>query len=114
MPGAILTTLSTAQCPHGGAIKLTPTTNAVANISGGFVLLETDLHTVSGCPFTIPGTPPVPSPCLTVKWSGGSTLIKVNQVGVLTKSSIGQCIGPTGVQGNAIIGNTQTDASTTA
>ena len=114
MPGPILTTLSTAQCPHGGTVQLTTTANALAQIDGGFALLETDIHTVAGCPYTIPGTPPVSSPCLTVQWSGASTQVKVNQVGVLTASSVGQCIGPTGVQGSAIIGNTQTGATTTA
>ena len=110
MPGPILTTLSTAQCPHGGMVQLTTTANAVMQIDGGFALLESDIHTVTGCTFNVSGSP---SPCLTVQWSGGSTQVKVNQVGVLTKSSIGQCIGA-GVQGIAIIGNTQTDATTSS
>jgi hypothetical protein len=107
MPGPILTTLSTVQCPHGGMVQLT-TANAVVQIDGGHALLESDIHTVAGCPFNISGSP---VPCVTVQWSGGSTQVKVNQVGVLTTSSIGQCIGA-GVQGVAIISNTQSDATT--
>jgi hypothetical protein len=110
MPGPILTTLSTAQCPHGGMVQLTTTANAVVQIDGGYALLESDIHTVTGCSFNISGSP---SPCVMVQWSGGSTQVKINQVGVLTTSSIGQCIGA-GVQGVAIISNTQSDAATTA
>jgi hypothetical protein len=108
MPGPILTTQSTAQCPHGGMVQLTVTANTVAQIDGGYALLETDIHSVAGCTFTLPG--PSPSPCIMVQWSGGSTEVKVNGVGVLTKSSVGQCIG-TGVQGSAIIGNAQSKAT---
>ncbi len=111
MPGALLTTLSNIQCPHGGVVILAATTDTVAQIGGGYVLLESDIHPVAGCPF-MTGTNP--SPCTTVLWSGGSTQVKVNQIGVLTASSVGQCLGPSGVQGTAIIGNTQTLATATA
>lgn len=111
MPGTVLTTLSTVQCPHGGLVQLTTTANALVQVDGGFALLESDVHPVVGCPFA---TAAGPSPCTTVQWSGGSTETKVNQIGVLTQSSIGQCIGPAGVQGLAVIANTQVKANTTA
>jgi len=104
---AILTTLSTAQCPHGGTVQLTTTANTVVQIDGGYALLESDIHTVAGCTFNVSGSP---SPCVTVQWSCGSTQVKVNQVGVLTSSSTGQCIGA-GVQGSAIIGSAQSKAT---
>ncbi len=110
MPGSLLTTQSTIQCPHGGVVVLT-TTDTMAQIGGAYVLLESDIHAVAGCPFT---TGSNPSPCATVLWSGGSTQVKVNQVGVLTEASVGQCLGPSGVQGIAIIGNTQTLATASA
>ena len=92
-------------------VQLTTTANTVVQIDGGYALLETDIHAVAGCPFN---TGSNPSPCATVQWSSGSTQVKVNQVGVLTQSSIGHCIGPSGVQGIAIIANTQPDAKTTS
>lgn len=86
----ILTTLSTVQCPHGGAVSLT-TTNSQCQIDGGYALLQTDVHTVSGCPFQKPTTPPIPSPCVTVRWLTGATQTKVNQTPVLLQTSSGLC-----------------------
>jgi hypothetical protein len=88
----ILTTASTVQCPHGGTVSLT-TSNAVAMIDGAPVLLLTDLHTVSGCPFQIPiGTGTKPQPCVTVRWLVGATQTNVNGTPVLLQSSTGLCL----------------------
>ncbi len=86
----ILTTLSTVQCPHGGTVTLT-TPNTVCQIDGGYALLLTDQHSVAGCPFQKPTTPPVPSPCVLVRWTTGATQNKVNQTPVLLQSSSGLC-----------------------
>lgn len=100
----ILTTQSSAMCPHGGTIQLTTTSNTQMKIDGAYALLQTDVHTISGCPFTLPsGTP---SPCLTVTWISGATQTKVNQIPVLLKDSTGLCIGA-GPQGTASITNVQ-------
>ena len=104
----ILTTQSSAQCPHGGMIQLTSTANAQAKIDGGFALLQTDVHTVSGCPFVKPG--PTPSPCLTVTWVTGAVQTKVNQIPVLLQNSTGLCLSATGPQGTAMITNVQSKA----
>jgi hypothetical protein len=85
----IVTTHSSAQCPHGGTVNLTTTSDAVCRIDGGYALLLTDVHTVAGCPFQKPG--PVPSPCVTVRWLTGATQSKVNQTAVLLQTSSGLC-----------------------
>jgi hypothetical protein len=85
----ILTTLSKIQCPHGGQVTLS-TANTVGQIDGGYALLQTDIHTVSGCPFTVaPG--PKPQPCVTVRWISGATQNKINQTPVLLQTSSGLC-----------------------
>ena len=61
MPGYILTTSSTVMCMHGGTATLT-TSNTKMKIDGSPALLESDIHPVAGCPFTIP--PGKPSPCI--------------------------------------------------
>lgn len=102
----IMTTQSSAQCSHGGTVSLT-TANAVAKIDGAFALLQTDVHSIAGCPF-MKGT--TPSPCLTVTWVTGAMQTKVNQVPVLLSNSTGLCISATGPQGTVSIGSVQSKA----
>jgi hypothetical protein len=106
MPGEVLTTASTIQCPHGGtAILITSNSKARA---GAFALLETDIHPVAGCPFTI-GLKY--SPCVRIEWSGGATKVTAGAA-VLVRSSIGKCYSPENApQGVAIIANTQPKVS---
>jgi hypothetical protein len=109
MPGNILTTDSTIQCPHGGKASLM-TSNAKTS-AGAQALLETDKHTVSGCLFTLPG--PKPSPCMRIEWSAGASKVTVNGTAVLVESSVGKCLSPEGSpQGVATVVNTQQKAST--
>jgi hypothetical protein len=102
----ILTTQSSAMCPHGGTVQLT-TSNTLAKIDQAAALLQTDVHTIAGCPFVKGVTP---SPCLTVTWITGATQTRVNQVPVLLQNSIGLCQSATGPQGTVIITNVQTKA----
>ena len=108
MPGFILTTMSTVMCTHGGQAILT-TSNSKLMVDNAPALLESDVHSVAGCPFQIPiGTGTKPSPCIRIEWAAGATQMKVNGVGVLVKSSVGKCISPEGApQGVANIANTQ-------
>ncbi len=100
----ILTTTSIIKCTHGGALVL-QTTNTQLKIDGAPALLETDIHPVVGCPFTVG---PRPSPCVRVEWEAGAVQTKVNGVKVLVDTSIGRCIGADGAtQGIAIILSTQ-------
>ena len=109
MPGHVLTTTSTVKCTHTGSAILT-TANAKVMVDNAYALLESDIHSVAGCPFQIPiGTGTKPSPCIRIEWSGGSQQLKVNETGVLVRSSVGKCYSAEGaMQGVAIIANTQT------
>jgi hypothetical protein len=108
MPMPILTTTSTIMCPHGGTVMLT-TSNTLMRIQEAPALLVNDLDdSVVGCPFTIPGTPPVYSPCVKVRWSAGATQIKVYGTPVLLQTSVGTCYsGLQAPQGKAVISQVQ-------
>ncbi len=100
----ILTTLSTVQCPHGGRVQLT-TSNTVAQVDGGHLLLLTDVHPVAGCPFTLPAKP---QPCVLVRWLVGATQTRVQGVPVLLQSSVGLCFSAEQIpQGPPVVMQTQ-------
>jgi hypothetical protein len=108
MPGKVLTTGSGVQCPHGGQASLM-TANQKASTMTGKVLLETDIHTVAGCAFTI-GTKP--SPCIRIEWKAGATKVKANSTAILLQSSVGLCYSPEGApQGPATVTQADTKAS---
>ena len=92
----------------GQAILFTANTRVFAN--GATVLLESDIHLIVGCPFTLPGGKY--SPCIRIEWSAGSTKTNANNTSLLLKNSIGTCYNAENViQGVAIIANTQMKAS---
>jgi hypothetical protein len=108
MPGDLLTTGSTVQCPHGGSALLTTANTAVLGSDGG-VLLESDIHVVTGCSFTV-GT--VYSPCVRIEWEAPAESTSVNGEGPLVASSVGLCYSAEDApQGTALVGSTQEDAS---
>ncbi len=108
MAGFHLTTTSNIMCPHGGRATLM-TTNPHALADGSLVLLESDIHTVTGCPFTVGQKY---SPCVRIEWSAGASNVTVNGTATLTQNSIGQCYNGEGaVQGVATIVNTQQETS---
>lgn len=113
MAGKLLTTQSTLQCPHGGTVTATSTSQRVTAGSGAHVLTIADVFTISGCPFQIPapsGT--VPSPCLTVQWVVSDLRVKVNSTPTFSESSVGLCFSATGIpQGAVTVANTQQKAS---
>jgi hypothetical protein len=107
--GEVLTTVSKIMCPHGGQAILT-TANAKVSTTRSFWLLETDIHIIAGCPFSIG---PVYSPCVRIEWSAGSTRTSVNGTPVLKRESIGKCYSAANaLQGIAIIINTQMKVTT--
>lgn len=72
-------------------------------------LLESDVHPVVGCPFTIG---PKYSPCIRIEWTAGASMASSNGTKVLVQSSVGKCINAEGApQGVAIIASTQMKAS---
>ena len=108
MPGYILTTASSITCTHGGQATLT-TSNTKLKVDGVPALLVSDIHSVAGCPFTVPG--PKPQPCIRIEWEAGAMMCKVEGTAVLVKSSIGKCISAEGAtQGLAIVAMTQMKA----
>jgi hypothetical protein len=104
MPGQILTTMAQIKCMHGGTVILL-TSNTKLTVDNAPALLESDVHPVAGCPFTIG---PKYSPCIRVEWTAGAALLKSNGTKVLVRSSVGKCISAEGAtQGIAIIASTQ-------
>ena len=104
MPGFILNIASTILCAHGGTAVLL-TANAKLLADNAPALIESDVHPVVGCPFTIG---PKYSPCIRIEWTAGAAQTKVNGSGVLVQSSVGKCLSAEGaIQGVAIVANTQ-------
>jgi hypothetical protein len=100
MPGRILTTGSTVQCPHGGVAQLS-TADLKVSAATGKALLESDVHAVTGCAFTI-GTKP--SPCVRIEWSAGAMKLQAGGTAVLLESSLGTCYSPENApQGLALV-----------
>lgn len=107
MPGPVLTTTSTVQCPHGGRAILT-TANARVTGGGAPILLDTDIHPVVGCAFVVALKP---SPCIRIQWVAGAARARIGTA-PLVASSIGVCYSPEGApQGVAIVVNTQPKVS---
>jgi hypothetical protein len=93
-------------CTHGGKAILT-TSNTKVKIENAAALLETDVHTVAGCSFTLPG--PKPSPCIRIEWTAGAMLCKNDGTKLLLQSSVGKCLSAEGaMQGLAMTTQTQT------
>lgn len=65
MPGFLLHIGDTVQCTHAAPATLS-TANTRVLVNGAPAVMASDLATVTGCPFTLPG--PKPSPCVTVRW----------------------------------------------
>ena len=84
----VFTTASQGQCMHGGTLLLL-TTNTMLLAEGCPVLLESDIHIVAGCPFTV-GV--VYTPCVTVEWKSAETSLSVMGAKVLTDLSVGKCL----------------------
>ena len=107
----ILTTASTLQCPHAGSVTLS-TSNSIATAENAPMLLVTDMHTVSGCPFQVPAGPTTkPQPCVTVRWLVGATQTKVNGTPVLLETSVGLCLSAEQIpQGPPSVVNVQQQA----
>ena len=107
MPGGTLNLYSVLQCPHGGTVSIV-SANGRVKAGGAFVALATDQFLITGCPFMIPATPPIPSPCLTVQWIVTDLSSKVNQVPTLSQGSVGLCLNAAQVpQGPVVIAATQ-------
>jgi len=111
MSGQTITINSTLQCPHGGQVQVI-TTNTRAKADQGYIGTLADTYLISGCPFQIPGTPPIPSPCITVQWVKSDVRTKVNGSPTISSTSTGICLAATQLpQGPVTVVNTQTKVS---
>ncbi len=106
MSAPLLTAATSMTCPHGGTVM--PVPGATRGIIDSPILRVNDTFTVAGCPFVLPGPPPVPSPCVTVQWSGPSPRVSHAGAPALTQASVGLCSAATQApQGPVIIGGGQ-------
>lgn len=79
---------ATMLCSHAGQASIIPSQVRV-RVSGQIVAVQSDLTTVAGCPFTVPG--PKPQPCVTVRWIAAATRVRANGQPVLLQNSSGLC-----------------------
>jgi hypothetical protein len=107
MAGNALTTASTLQCPHGGQVQIS-SSNPAVSADGSPAVTSADTFTISGCPFQIPATPPIPSPCVRVQWIVPDVQATIGGSPTLSQGSSGLCLAATGVpQGPVAVANTQ-------
>jgi hypothetical protein len=105
--GNSLTTMSALQCPHGGTVQIM-SANTRVKADGAPLALSNDTYVVVGCPFQIPATPPIPSPCVKVLWVVSDLRVNVNGSATLSQSSTGLCLSAAQVpQGPVMVVNTQ-------
>lgn len=105
--GALLTTASMLMCPHGGTVSAI-TSNTKTTAGGSPLVCATDTFTIAGCPFQLPGTPPIPSPCVSVQWIQTNTESTVDGNPTLSMNSQGLCLAATQApQGTVVISSTQ-------
>jgi hypothetical protein len=107
MAGNTITLNASLQCPHGGTVTIIPA-NTRALADSGLIATVSDTFIVSGCPFQIPVTPPIPSPCVSVRWIVADTRVKVNGSPSLSQSSTGLCLSAAQIpQGQVLVAATQ-------
>ena len=107
MAGKAVNAAAGLQCPHGGTVQII-STNGHAKSGGAALALMTDTFAVVGCPFQIPATVPIPSPCVTVRWILGDLRSSVGGRGTLSQTSAGLCLSAAQVpQGPVAIVSTQ-------
>lgn len=110
MPGFLYHVGATSQCTHQAPAQTPPAQTRVF-VDGQPVATSSNMITVTGCPFTLPG--PKPSPCVTVRWQMMSTRVLVNGLPVLLLPSPGTapslCLSPEQApQGPAVVSTIQT------
>ncbi len=113
MTGQTITKNSSMQCPHGGQVQVI-TTNTRVKADQGYIGTMADTYLISGCPFQIPGTPPIPSPCVKVQWVIPDVRNKVNGSPTISITSSGICLAATQLpQGPVSVVNVQSKVGTT-
>lgn len=112
MAGKAINVAATLQCPHGGTVRIVGT-NSRVKAGGAMLAVATDTFVVVGCPFQIPATPPIPSPCVAVRWLLGDLRPSVGGVRTLSQTSAGLCLSAAQIpQGPVACTSTQAAAGT--
>jgi hypothetical protein len=88
MPGYLLAVNSTLMCPHSGQISIVTTNNRVL-LGGQPAVVQPDIFTVAGCPFTLPSS--TPHPCVLAKWVVVATRVKIGGNPAILKDSVAIC-----------------------
>ncbi|MYS89088.1 MULTISPECIES: hypothetical protein [Streptomyces] len=101
--GSLLDTAAVIGCPHGGRVTAATPPAGGVRVAGAAVATTAHSYVVTGCPHTVDR---VPVPCVTVRWTAGSSGITVDGAPVLLDVSAAQCFtaafvpqGPPVVQG---------------
>ena len=96
MPGPVLHTGVTANCPHGGVLTIVAASPRVM-VSGMPAAVLTDQGLVAGCAFTVP--PSKPQPCVTTKWMVGATRVLANGQPLLINPCVALCVSAEQIPG---------------
>jgi len=91
MPGPISHVGAQILCPHGAPANA-PTSFPRVLVSGAPVTTLSDIHLVTGCPFTLPG--PKPSPCVTAQFLVGSVRVLAGGRPLVLQASTAICQSP--------------------
>ncbi len=78
-------------CPHGGPVVINATGYSARWPNGLVPAKATDVFTVAGCPFVLPGGGS--APCLGVRWIVVNDDERIDGVPTLNAQSIGLCWG---------------------
>jgi len=105
MPGPVLHTGASANCPHGGMLNIIAASPRV-QVSGMPAAVVTDQGLVAGCAFMV-GTKP--QPCVTTKWLVHSTRVLANGQPLLIATGVSLCFSADQIPGGPpIIAGSQT------
>lgn len=105
MPGPVLHTGATANCPHGGPLNIIAASPRV-QVSGMPVAVLTDQGVVAGCAFMVGQKP---QPCVTTKWILASTRVLAGGSPVLINPLTALCFSADQIPaGPPIIAGSQT------
>jgi hypothetical protein len=87
MTGYLLTVAATVQCTHGAATSVR-TGNTRVDAGPNAVITADDLHTVTGCPFTLPNGKP--QPCASITWVPATRVFVGGRPAVVQQTGTGQ------------------------
>lgn len=108
MPGYLLHENATVLCFHGAKVNAITSSTRV-KVSNQAAVKINDTFVVTGCPFTLPTTPPKPQPCVKVQWLRPAMRVLIEGQPALLQDSFGICLSAEQIpQGSPNIVMTQT------